>query len=166
MSASVQTSSAFNGNLLLGMINGMNMFSTKNLIVGVALLAIAAGCASIRGTDSIADTTRTGTIHDVNFEEHMTPSNLRVQVGDEVRWVNQRSTPVTVEFLGDALADVTCQTGFSNLLRRQQETATIEPNESVSLCFGKAGTVTYNARMESPVAGGQTIESGTIYVVE
>ncbi|HET6628812.1 MAG TPA: hypothetical protein VFG91_03460 [Woeseiaceae bacterium] len=140
------------------------MFSVRKLIAGAALLATAVGCASIQGTDSIADTTRTGTIHDVNFEEGMTPSNLRVQLGDEVRWVNQRSTPVTVEFLGDALADVSCQRGFSNLLRRQQETATIEPNESASLCFGRVGTVTYNARMESPVAGGKTIESGTIRV--
>ena len=140
------------------------MFSVRKLIVGAALLATAIGCAGIRGTDSISDTTRTGTIHDVNFAERMTPLNLQVQLGDEVRWVNQRSTPVTVEFLGDALADVTCQKGFSSLLRRQQETATIEPNESVSLCFGIVGTVTYNARMESPVAGGQTIESGTIRV--
>lgn len=142
------------------------MFNVKILIAGAVLLTTAAGCASIQGTTSIADTTRTGVIHDVNFEERMTPVNLRVQPGDEVRWVNMRSTPVSVEFLGDALSDVTCQRGFSNLLRRQQETATIEPNESASLCFGKVGTVTYNARMESPVAGGQTIESGTIYVGE
>jgi len=140
------------------------MFRVRKLIVGAAVLVTAAGCASIRGTDSISDTTRTGTIHDVNFAEAMTPLNLQVQPGDEVRWVNQRSTPVTVEFLGDALADVTCQTGFSSLLRRQQETTTIDPNESASLCFGIVGTVTYNARMDSPVAGGQTIESGTIHV--
>jgi plastocyanin len=140
------------------------MFRVKQLIVGAALLATAAGCASIQGTGSIPNTTRTGAIHDVNFEERMTPVNLRVQPGDEVRWVNKRSTPVTVEFLGDALADVTCQRGFSSLLRRQQEAATIQPNESASLCFGREGTVTYNARMESPVAGGQMIESGTIRV--
>lgn len=140
------------------------MFNARNLIAGAAVLATALGCASIRGTDSISDTTRTGAIHTVNFEERMSPANLRVQPGDEVRWVNQRSTPVTVEFLGDALDDVTCQVGFSSLLRRQQEAATIEPNGSASLCFGKVGTVTYNARMESPVAGGQMIESGTIRV--
>jgi len=140
------------------------MYSIKSLIAGAAVLATVVGCASIRGTDSISDTTRTGTIHTVNFEEHMTPASLRVQPGDEVRWVNQRSTPVTVEFLGDALDDVTCQTGFSSLLRRQQESATINPNESASLCFGRVGTVTYNARIESPVAGGQMIESGTIRV--
>jgi plastocyanin len=142
----------------------MNMCSIRQLVVGAAVLATALGCASIRGTDSISDTTRTGAIHTVNFAEHMTPANLRVQPGDEVRWVNQRSTPVTVEFLGDALADVTCQTGFSSLLRRQQEAATIEANESASLCFGKVGLVTYNGRMESPVAGGQMIEAGTIRV--
>jgi plastocyanin len=139
------------------------MSSVNGLMMCVALLAIA-GCAAIAGTGGIADSTRTGVIHDVRFEERMTPVNLRVQPGDEVRWINQRSTPVTVEFLGDALNDVTCQSGFSNLLRRQQESATIRPNESASLCFGRVGTVTYNARMDSPVAGGQMIESGTIRV--
>ena len=139
------------------------MFGRKSLTICAALLATA-GCATIAGTAGIADSTRTGAIHDVRFEERMTPSTMRVQVGDEVRWVNQRSTPVTLQFLGDALDDVVCQSGFSSLLRRQQEEATIRPNESASLCFGTVGTVTYNARMDSPVAGGQMIESGMIRV--
>jgi plastocyanin len=141
------------------------MTNVARLMICAALVTTA-GCAAIAGTGGIADATRTGVIHDVRFEERMTPVNLRVQPGDEVRWVNQRSTPVTVEFLGDALDDVTCQSGFSNLLRRQQESATIRPNDSASLCFGRVGTITYNARMDSPVAGGQTIESGTIRVGE
>jgi plastocyanin len=139
------------------------MWCTKRLMICATLLATA-GCAAIAGTAGIADSTRTGAIHDVKFEERMTPGYLQVQVGDEVRWVNHRSTPVTLQFLGDALDDVVCQVGFSNLLRRQQEAATIKPNESASLCFGRVGTVTYNARVDSPVAGGQTIESGTIRV--
>jgi plastocyanin len=139
------------------------MFRTKSLMLCVTLLATA-GCAAIAGTSGIASTTRTGTIHDVSFEERMTPADLSVRVGDEIRWVNRRSTPVTVEFLEDALDNVTCQSGFSNLLRRQQESAAIKPNESASLCFGRVGTVSYNARMDSPVAGGQLIESGKIHV--
>jgi plastocyanin len=139
------------------------MFRTKSLMLCVTLLATA-GCAAIAGTSGIASTTRTGTIHDVSFGERMTPAELWVRPGDEIRWVNQRSTPVTVEFLEDALDNVTCQSGFSNLLRRQQEAATIKPNESASLCFGKVGTVSYNARLDSPVAGGQMIESGRIHV--
>lgn len=139
------------------------MFGVKTSMICAALLATA-GCSAIMGTAGVADTTRTGTIRDVIFAEHMTPTDLWVQPGDEIRWVNQRSTPVTVEFLGNALDDVTCQSGFSNLIRRQQESATIEPNGSASLCFGRVGTVRYNARMDSPVAGGQIIESGTIRV--
>ena len=135
------------------------MSSINRAILCTALLAIA-GCAGV------SNTSRTGVIHEVRFEEHMTPANLRVQPGDEVRWVNQRSMPVTVEFLGDALDDVTCQRGFDNLIGRQQEMTTIHPNQSVSLCFGNPGMVTYNARMDSPVAGGQVIESGTIDVGE
>lgn len=139
------------------------MFSMKSLMVCMALLA-AAGCTAIAGTAGIASASRTGKIHDVRFEERMSPVNIQVEPGDEIRWVNHRSTQVTVEFLGDALDDVTCQSGFSSLLRRQQESAAIGPNESASLCFGKVGKVTYNARMDSPVAGGQLIESGTIHI--
>jgi plastocyanin len=141
----------------------IDMFRTKSLMLCVTLLATA-GCAAIAGTSGIASTTRTGTIHDVSFGERMMPAELWVRPGDEIRWVNKRSTPVTVEFLEDALDNVTCQSGFSNLLRRQQEAATIKPNESASLCFGKVGTVSYNARLDSPVAGGQMIESGRIHV--
>lgn len=133
------------------------MFSTRKFLAGAALLATV-GCASV------ANTSRTGVIHDVTFEERMTPANLRVQPGDEVRWVNQRTNNVTVEFLGDALDDVTCREGFSSLIGRRQEEATIQPNKSASLCFATAGTVTYNARMDSAVAGGQMIESGTIRI--
>lgn len=143
----------------------MTLFSLKSLTVAAALLAIA-GCSTLAGTSGIADSTRTGAIHDVEFEEKMTPKNLYVRSGDEVRWINQRSTAVELQFLDDALKDVVCQSGFSNILRRQQESAIIKPNASVSLCFGKSGTVTYNARMDSPVAGGQSIESGTIRVTQ
>lgn len=141
------------------------VFSMKSLTIATGVLAIA-GCAAIAGTSGIADNTRTGSIHDVRFEERMSPGNMRVRVGDEVRWINQRSTAVKLEFLEGSLEDVVCQSGFSSLLRRQQESATIKPNDSASLCFGETGTVRYNARMDSPVAGGQMIESGTIRVTQ
>jgi plastocyanin len=138
------------------------MVSISKITLVASLLA-AAGCAGV------ASTTRTGSIHDVKFEQHMTPANLQVEAGDEVRWVNQRTTPVTVEFLAGALDAVSCESGFSdrgfkNLRGKLQESATIAPNESVSLCFANLGTVTYNARMDSDVAGGQVIEAGTVRV--
>lgn len=135
------------------------MFSTTRMILCTSLLTLA-GCAGVPGTS------RTGAIHTVRFQEHMTPTSLRARPGDEIRWVNQRSTPVTVEFLGDSLDDVTCQRGFDDFLGRQQEAAKIQPNQSVSLCFANPGTVTYNARMDSAVAGGKMIEQGRLYVGE
>lgn len=135
------------------------MIGKKTAMIAMSgLVMMIAACASV------PETTRTGEIHDVRFEERMTPSTVRVRIGDEVRWINQRSTRVHIEFLGEALRDVVCQRGFDNLIGRQQEEATIRPNESVSLCFGRVGTVTYNARMDSSVAGGQSIESGTIQI--
>jgi plastocyanin len=133
------------------------MLSIK-YITAVATVLLIAGCASL------PETTRTGAIHEVRFEEHLTPTSLVAQVGDEIRWVNRRSGPVTLEFLGDALDDIVCQKGFTNIFRRRQESISIAPNETASLCFGRVGVVTYNARMESAVAGGQTIESGTIRI--
>jgi plastocyanin len=136
--------------------------NTIKAAVMIPALLFAAGCASV------ADTTRTGTVHDVTFGERMTPSTLFVRPGDEIRWVNQRTMPVTVEFLEGALDNVSCEDGFSRLgignpIGRIQESTTVRPQQTVSLCFASPGTVTYNARMESAVAGDQ-IERGTIEI--
>jgi hypothetical protein len=67
------------------------------------------------------------------------------------------------------LDSISCEQGFStrrlgNLRGTLQESTTIEPNAGASLCFENVGTVTYNARMVSTVAGGQQIERGTVRV--
>lgn len=118
----------------------------------------------IAGCGSVADTSRTGRIHDVSFEESMTPTLVRARVGDEVRWTNQRSRPVQLDVVGEALRDVDCERGFDDFTGTEQEEATILPDESISLCFGTVGTVTYNARMEASAAGDQSIESGTVQI--
>lgn len=134
------------------------------IMIGAVLLVTSVGCASVPATS------RTGTIHEVSMAESLTPVNLSVRPGDEVRWVNKRSLPVTVEFLEGALGDVSCEEGFSqralsNVRGLRQDSTTIDPNGSASLCFTSIGEVSYNARMESAQAGGQTIEAGTIRVV-
>ena len=139
------------------------MYRTLKVIIGATLVTIATGCASV------AETSRTGDIKEVKLAERLTPSDVRVASGDEVRWINERGMPVTIEFLEGALNDVSCERGFSkrtfsNVMGQRREVATIEPHESASLCFSSAGTVSYNARMESPVAGGQVIDAGTIRV--
>lgn len=136
------------------------MFKQKPMlqVLTSLVMLMVVGCAS-----NLPQTSRTGTIHDVNFDERMSPTTLNVRVGDEVRWVNHRSSPIQLEFLEGALQNVVCARGFSDRLGRPQEEGTIRPNESVSLCFGTVGEVTYNARMETAVAGGQ-IESGVVNI--
>lgn len=123
----------------------------------LSALFLTAACASL------PPTTRTGAIHEIKFEEHLMPTELTAQVGDEIRWVNHRSMPARVDFPG-VVEDVSCERGFRNFFSLRQESATVRPNESVSLCFAKSGFYTYNARMDAAVPGGKLIEQGSIRV--
>jgi len=139
------------------------MSRTSKVIIGATLVAIVTGCASI------AETSRTGGIQEVRLAERLTPTDVQVEPGDEIRWINERSSAVTIEFLDGALESVSCERGFSdrtfsNVLGQRREVATIKPHGSASLCFTAVGTTNYNARMESPVAGGQIIDAGIIRV--
>lgn len=129
----------------------------KGILIGVAILGVS-------GCENLAETSRSGNIHEVRFGEHLTPATIQVAVGDEVRWVNERTSPITIEFLENGLDDITCERGFSNLAGQRREVSTIPPNGSASLCFGTSGTVTYNSRADTAVQGGQQIEAGTIQV--
>jgi len=124
----------------------------------LAALMMLVGCA---GTPM---TTRTGVVHDVKIEEGLTPSVLTVQVGDEVRWVNHRTMATRIDFLDGAIDDVSCRRGFSNWLGMKQESFTLGQNETASICFSKAGHVTYNVRMDSALPGGKQIVPGEIRV--
>lgn len=109
-------------------------------------------------------TTRTGEIHDVTIEETVAPAILTVGVDDEVRWVNHRTDDVHIEFLDGALDGTSCQRGFTRWTGTQKESATIGASKSASLCFKKAGVVTYNVRMNSPLPGGKQIVQGEVRV--
>ncbi len=132
--------------------------TTRMAVVLIALFFITVGCA---GT---AMTTRTGAVHDIKIEEGLTPSSITVQVGDEVRWVNHRTMPAQIDFLGGALDEISCQRGFSNWIGMRQESITVGSNETASLCFSKAGLVTYNVRMDSALPGGKHIVPGEIRI--
>jgi len=113
---------------------------------------------------STPPTTRSGEVHDVKIEEALTPAILTVGIGDEVRWVNHRTRPVRIDFLGDALDDVSCRRGFSNWIGMKKESTTVAVNESASLCFAKAAVIDYNVRMDSALPGGKQIVRGEVRV--
>jgi hypothetical protein len=127
-----------------------------NHLILIGLLFAACG--------SLPETTRTGVIRDVKIEHGVSPTDLLAQIGDEVRWVNHRSGPVRIHFLGGALDHVSCARGFRSFLGMKKESATIKPGEFESLCFSQAGFISYHVRMADMVPGGELIEPGIIRV--
>ena len=131
----------------------------RRSLIALAGLLLMTGCAGL------AETTRTAVIHEVKFEENLTPADLTVRVGDEVRWVNHRTLPVRIDIPGMNREMLSCERDFSNFIGLVGETAELSPSKSVSLCFSKGMVISYNARMKSAVPGGMVIQPGTIRVV-
>ena len=123
---------------------------------------VLAGCQTSPLTSEkrdLAKFTRTGAIHDIRIGESITPAELKVRPGDEVRWVNARSAGGNIAFT-DSLRDrVSCQNRFSG-----KDSTHVAPNEYVSLCFSSPGTYKYIARMGSPVPGVEMNLSGIVVV--
>jgi plastocyanin len=101
-------------------------------------LAFVFGCAN---TSTVSSSIRT---HLIQIREQVSPQDLYVNVGDEVRWQNLRPDPVKVSLLSHHRLDlVSCEKGFTRF-GAMEDSATIPPREYVSLCFSKPGTIQYN----------------------
>lgn len=84
----------------------------------------------------------------VRIQDTVQPAVLRAQVGDEIRWQNLSDTVVHMRFLGTPNWEtVTCEKGFG-WMGLMEDSATIKPNEFVSLCFSKPTTIRFNVWMD------------------
>lgn len=143
---------------------------TASLSMSSALIFLAACAAPMADTQStIARSTRTGTIHDVKIGETITPKELQVRLGDEIRWVNIRNGAVKLVFVDPLKGKLSCQSNFTGggglfSPAGVEAEANVNPNQSASLCFSTPGTYIYTARMAATVPGGEVDESGVIRV--
>lgn len=133
------------------------MDKTRQLLVLIGAVSITWGC-------TLPQTSRTASIHDVKIEDSVSPDNLLVQPGDEIRWINLRKLPVTVDIPTLNTDDLACNRGFTNFVGMLKETAGLGPNETASLCFKKPAVVNYNVRSETALAGGKLILPGVVKV--
>jgi plastocyanin len=131
---------------------------TQKILLLIFAVLFAIGCAGL------SKISVTGNIHDIRIEDTLSNPNLTVQVGDEIRWVNVRTEPVSIEFTPEVVESFSCNRGFSNMLGRSRNVAKVDPSKSVSLCFSKNGIYKYNVRMTASVPGGQIIVPGVINV--
>lgn len=127
------------------------------IVLGWLLLIAVAGTT---GCASLPTTSRTGGVHDVAItDDGISPQDLIVQAGDEVRWINRRAVPVWVSFYEDSLDELSCSRGFAYFWA-QEENAKIEPGQSVSLCFAHEDAVSYRVQNEPTVIRGSTAGEG------
>jgi len=131
---------------------------TRNIVLLFVAVAFMIGCAGL------PKTTRTGEIHTVRIEKILSDPKLTVKVNDEIRWINYRTEPVTIEFVPDPKISFSCEKGFSGMLSKAKMSARIKAGEFVSLCFSESGEFKYNVRMTAVVIGGETIAPGVIVV--
>jgi hypothetical protein len=104
------------------------------------------------------------TIHEVRIKEDVTPRLLNVQRGDEIRWYNLLPGPVQVGILDNTWQDkVTCQKGFQ-WFGQMNDLVTIAPQDYVSLCFSKSGTVRYNVWLDPKNLTGSMTPTSTIHI--
>jgi plastocyanin len=109
-----------------------------------------AGCATL------PTASRTGAVHEITITDVLSPQDLEVEPGDEVRWVNRRPDPVWIYFTEHASRELSCKRGFS-YFSGPEERAKIKPNESASLCFTRPETVGFSVQVAPAVEGGATL---------
>lgn len=134
------------------------------VMAGLARLAVLLVLAVVFGCGSIPETTRSGTVRDIEIRDRVSPRALVASLGDEIRWRNLGGKSVRIGLLGNGAYDhVSCQNGFERF-GLMQEFVTIEPGRSVSLCFSHAGLVRYNVWLDADDLRGSMSPTATIKI--
>lgn len=123
-----------------------------------------AGVSLTSAAMAVPETSRTATVHDMRVGlNNLSSTELSVEVGDEVRFINERADPIRI-ILIEAGKTIACKRGFTGSVDQEAE---INPGESASFCFEKAGTTKYMVRSR-PIgtAAGEKVLSGMIQIQE
>ncbi|HET8720497.1 MAG TPA: hypothetical protein VFM24_00615 [Nitrospira sp.] len=84
-------------------------------------------------------------VRTIEIANQVNPQVLYVSPGEEVRWMNARPNAVRVGFLNMRLVeDHRCEKGVVNLFGQPNDLVTIDPGDSISLCFARTGDLRYN----------------------
>lgn len=127
--------------------------------IGFIALGLITACS---GTPEI---TRTGNVKNIIIRDGITPEELTVRTGDEVRWINQRMGDIRVEFIEPINRQISCNKGFHVLAGMGTDnTADLGQDQTASICFTQVGTKRYVVRMDSTAPSGEKSQTGTVTV--
>ena len=140
---------------------------------GVYIVIVAAQLMYLVGCQSLSSVPRSGEIQEIVVGEGLSPAEMSVNTGDEVRWTNTRMVPVRIEFLEPVDGKLSCHNNFGGFFTGRNA-ATLGPNESASLCFREPINSKYVVRpissrystMGSHSPNKKIIEAGVIRVGE
>ena len=132
----------------------------RTRVLGVCAVMLVAGCLHANSS-GLPEPRR---VHYVVIEDGVSNNAVRAHVGEEVRWVNVRQAPVSVEFNGLPSGKVSCGHGFSNSTNSHLA-AVILPDDNASLCFAAAGRQTYRV-LDASRPGVELNHEVTVEVVE
>jgi plastocyanin len=126
------------------------MSSLRLHLIAFAMLALSA-CA---GLPTEGQTGRMAVVRITDGE--VSPRDIIVQPGDEVRLLNDRDRPAWIYFGRERPKELSCQRGFS-FFWGVEEVAAIKPGESASVCFSIPGDYGYWVQSQPTVQGGAGI---------
>ncbi|HJR77662.1 MAG TPA: hypothetical protein VJ805_11830 [Nitrospiraceae bacterium] len=132
-------------------------------VMTIGLIVLLSGCSNTMWANkpTVPETSRTAVVHDVRVSlTDIVPTELRINVGDEVRFINDKTQPVRIVLI-EAGKRIACNKGFNGTIDQE---ADIKPGQYASFCFSKAGTVKYMAREQTAVTGGEQVLSAQILI--
>jgi hypothetical protein len=100
----------------------------------VYIVIVTAQFMYMVGCQSISSAPRGGEIQEIFVGRDLSPAELNVKTGDEVRWTNKLMVPVRIELLEPVDAKLSCHNNFGGFFTGRNA-VTLGPNESASLCF-------------------------------
>src|SRR5919199_2930534 len=90
------------------------------MLIGIVLTSAACSNFSWNKPD-VPETSRTGAVHDVRVGlTDITPQELAVNVGDEIRFLNDRTQPVRIVLI-DAGRSIACRNGFNGRIDQEAQ---------------------------------------------
>jgi plastocyanin len=131
------------------------------MIIGLTVLL--AGCSNSLWANkpTVPETSRTAIVHDVHVSlTDIAPTELRANVGDEVRFINDKTQPIRIVLI-EAGKSIACNKGFNGTIDQE---ADIKPGQYASFCFNKTGAVKYMARDVTAVSGGEQVLPAQIII--
>jgi len=110
----------------------------------------------------LPSSSQNGRVQDIVIGYTVTPSEITLAPGDEVRWTNRQGAPVDIVFLNSVQEQTTCGRGFG--LGGVANGVRLAPNRAISLCFATPGHVRYTVHLDVPTPTGQFNVQGVVHI--